>query len=246
MSITYIIATYSGKDHTRNGKYAETSLSINIQQLVLFLQNKRKKQLTSLIKQVLVVVPPVRYQDQFPNYYQFPKWREEFQSLGVCLNVVNYIGKNHHHSYDQWIQGMLDASFEYCMLIEDDYCIDVRNENADIDLLNMYKSKFPKNIGYLCSLVNERSHEYNAAISNGMISKTTINQFDDPLSDYYKMTSTNSQVMFSQLFKHKNIKIFDYKINFEAISWGSNQLDDFSWKQNMKHIMIPIQLLEFI
>ena len=213
MNISYIIATYAGKDHTSNKDVADIVLQEQFNQLFALLKNKQKYSCHCAIVEVIVVCPPVDSENLRTNYYLKDSWKESLDKFGISLRCVDYVGENIHHSYDQWIQGCMNASpdSDYYILIEDDYCLDQRNVNLELDMINLYLKKFPNNIGYLASWAPKKdpNHGYHAAISNGLISKDTFEKFENPLEDFYGITkSIYPQVNFSLLFLYNRSPSF--------------------------------------
>lgn len=242
MSISYIIATYSGKDHINNKELSPHVLQIQLKQLEQFIKHKKK----TLIKEIIVMCPQVPEENQFKNYYLQDHWLTIFSNLDITLQFIIYTGNNKYHSYDQWIQGCNKATGDYFLLIEDDYCLDYTNNTLDIDLITCYHEQFENNIGYLASWapIDDPYHGYHAAISNGLISKETFNTIKNPLCQFYGIKkSIYPQVNFSHLFLINNIEIKDFRDTFKVLFWNSweNRIEDYSLNKDYKHVFIPVQ-----
>ena len=152
-SINYVIATYSGKLNSRNDKFVGNELNIQLSILKRIIDAKKILNIKCLISHITVVCPQVDKSIEYKNYYD-KKWEKEFSD--IKFNFITYVGKNQHHSYDQWIQGYMRFPYvKYHLFMEDDYCIEPDNFTFDLKLIDMYKNKFPKNIGYLCSLFRD-------------------------------------------------------------------------------------------
>jgi hypothetical protein len=262
-SIAYVIATYSGTDHVTNKELSPVVLAFNISQLIRLLTNKKLAGIASLITHVVIVVPPVPADKQFPGYYRLEEWTSGFAELGVICVALPYVGANKHHSYDQWIQGCMCkevADVSHFIVIEDDYCVDDTNLTGDSDLLLEYKSIFPDDVGYLASWVtldeecyekakvffNLTSHAVNAAISNGMISKKTWSYFFDPLQFFFTMPKLYPQLLFSYMFTISGINIVDFRRRFSCLFWDSSSqtmkdYTDYDTPRKKHHLLVPVQ-----
>src|SRR5437868_811022 len=119
MSISYIIATYSGKEHVSNGDLSENVLDCQIRQLECLLRNKEKEKIPNHINTLCIVSPHVDRKNEYENYYKFEEWKELLEPFDIEIVRVQYVGDNKHHSYDQWIQGWLACSSDYYLLCED-------------------------------------------------------------------------------------------------------------------------------
>jgi hypothetical protein len=246
--LSYIIATYAGKDHTSNKDIADKVLRLQMNELVALLENKKNKNITNYISEVIIVKPHVALDNTLPHYYDFSSWGKSLEKYSVKLHILDYIGDNKHHSYDQWIQGWSVATGDYYILCEDDYCLDSSNLTFEQDIIKHYKNTFPNNIGYLCTMVDSKYHGYHAAISNGIISKTTIQSMgNDILNTFYSInTSVYPQVNFSRLFLNANIDIKDFVDTYIVLFWNSYHQNIEIYTRNQdadKHIFIPVQFL---
>jgi len=238
MSISYIIASYGGRDHLSNRHYSEYVLQLHFIHLIKAVSVQR-----DLVKEVILVIPPVL--EPFEKYYDIPGWKEKLTAIGVDLVCVDYIGTNKFHSYDQWIQGCNVARGDYFILIEDDYSLDPDSPNSLKDLVQCYNEMFPDSKGYLCGLVLEPPRH--AAISNGIISRKTCEHIPDMLNEFYRQHISGqyeaySQITFSILFTNFQLPIEDYRHRFKSLFWNSfnNNFEDFS-VVDTKHIFVPVQ-----
>jgi len=242
MSISYIIASYAGREHVSNRQYSEYVLQLHFIHLVKALSAQR-----DLVKEVILVIPPTGH--PFQEYYNIPKWTCELKAIGVDLVCVNYIGTNNFHSYDQWIQGCNVARGDYFILIEDDYSLDSENPNALNDLVQCYNQVFTDSKGYLCGLV--AGPPRHAAISNGIISRKTFEHIPDMLNQFYQLHTLKGyeaypQITFSILFTNFELPIEDYRHRFKSLFWNSfkNDFEDFS-VVDTNHIFVPVQSFLF-
>lgn len=222
MSLTYIVATYSGDLNSRRNEVEP--------KLVL------QKQLTSLyenvddncfLKRIIIVCPEPRHK-RLKQYYQEEKWLKLFISKNIIIEFLDYKGDNKDHSYDQWIQGCtLHQDTDYYLMIEDDYLIQPGNKLFFEQLTQEYKKSFPDGVGYLASwATNHKDYGYHAAISNGMISRETIKSlpYDNMLNGYFSVKRefpVYPQVVFSWLFLKNNISIKDFIKIYSSMFWDS-------------------------
>lgn len=267
MSIAYVIATYSAPLKGRPpAEQPENILQYHLEELTKLLRRKRD----TLIKHVIVVCPLTRH-PPYPNYYQKEKWEKLFklEFPHVQLHFFDYVGYNIDHSYDQWIQAYeYLPNQDYYLLIEDDYYIE--DANVDVDLVRIYKEKFPNNIGYLASWVTNETHKLgkHAAISNGLISRETFEKLGQPLrkyyainprtlTDFYKkcanffaseevliMANETPQLKFTRLFLNDGIPLDDIRNYYQIYFWDSSAktIIDFSpTKTSNKPLFIPVQ-----
>ena len=243
--ISYIIATYAGKDHTSNRHLSATVLKLQMEQLFDLFCLKRKEGIPNHITEVIIVCPPVSSTEIFTGYYNFAKWRKICYSYGVRLFPIHYFGENNHHSYDQWIQGMAVASESYYILMEDDYCINAMDVNVDTKLIASYKKQFSNGIGYLSMKAELGNvHTFHASISNGVVSKDTYERIESPLEQFYNIHDTPwPQVNFSNLFLRNHIDIKDYSDTYEVLFWNSytQQITRHSPLTNTHSLILPIQ-----
>jgi hypothetical protein len=254
MNISYIIATYSGKDHTNNKELAENVLNIQIEQFLQLIRNKIVTKVHNYIHEIVIVCPPVETNNQFPNYYREQKWKTLLNYYGIDLKMVEYVGDNKHHSYDQWIQGWMSASkdSDYFILCEDDYYLDPKNLLLDVDIIYYYNSIFSDDIGYLATMVDDKYHGYHAAVSNGIVSRKTIQKLgEDALQKFYNIRESQyPQVNFSRLFLNNGIPIKDYRNKYKILFWNSYEeyLEDYSLRIEGTvdyHVFIPVQYVTY-
>lgn len=243
--MNYIIASYAGTNY-------EYSLELQMQNLFTILLNKK----TTLLKQVTIVCPEVKPQHtrkQF--YYNWDKWIYLFQTYLPHINLIymDYVGKNLHASYDQWIQAILKfPDFDYFLLVEDDYCIHPSVLDFDTQLVDTYNTIAKGGLGYVCTYADAiMGHHYHAAISNGIVNRKTIEKFKDKgvdlLEQYYKCASDYGieQVGFSDLFLKNDIPVYSLHNNYKALFWSSyrNKVECFSKNDVQQFLFIPIQFL---
>lgn len=251
MYISYVIATYAGKNHPSNGDIAEIVLDKQIEFLCKLLENKRINKVKNNIMEVVIVCPEIKDKNNlYENFYQFDKWSKMLKEYNVDIVRLSYVGDNKHHSYDQWIQGYLNSNknTEYILVVEDDYYLDYRNVNLDIDLVKYYKKSFKNNIGYLSTLnFNDPPHGLHAAISNGLISRQTMNSIPDILHTFYsERSSWLPQVNFSKLFLSYNIPIKDFSDTYNILFWNSyiKKTEDYTKAKNaLYHVFVPVQYM---
>ena len=227
MSVTYVIASYSGVIRSRIGD-KDPHLVLQ-KQLEVLHENIVP---TSPLERVIVVCPEPR-EKRRSDYYEEKKWLEMFPQKGIKIDFLDYVGDNKDHSYDQWIQGcMHHLDTDYYIIIEDDYLIQPGNVVFCEQLVDKYKRCFPSNIGFLTTWAHAIPHVgYHSAISNGLLSRDTIMAFGDMLQEYYSLKKRLSdresfcQIAFSKLFFYFGIPIKDYIDEYSALFWESSRRD---------------------
>lgn len=244
MNINYIIATFEGKTHTRLlDPNSENVLNINLD---ILYNNISKKTTKSLIKQITIMCPQVQG-EKYHKYYNKKKWIPKFQSIGVQLIFEPCV--NRYMSYDQWLLGYQKyPNFDYFILSEDDYCVDKNFSDFDNELVEYYKEKTKDNVGYICSLAWDVHHNvWHAGVSNGIISKETMEKLINPLEKFYALNDNQfgdqrGQLKFSALFTQNNIKLLDYTDKWRVLFWVSHnqKIVELNEKGN-GHIFIPVQ-----
>ena len=249
MKINYIIASYPGITQSRmKDVYSPYCLDIHLVNLRSILQEKKENNILNMVKRITIMIVKCKPEHrEYENFYMIDKWKYMFEELSIEIVFLNYIGDNIHHSYDQWIQGMINSidDFSHHILIEDDYVIHPNCIDFDIKLLEIYRKKFKNNIGYLAqrSSTND-NHPYHACISNGMISSDTIKLFKDPLITYYnyKLPHYLTQLSFSLMFTDNGIPIENYGEYYRQPFWCNNKIVDLSFDKTIKEAcFVPIQ-----
>lgn len=225
VTINYIIATYPGITQSRNNHYSEKCLDAQLKILSEILIKKKNENIPCLIKRITLIITKEKQQHtSFKNYYDFDNWKKLFSELNIEIVFQDYIGENQHHSYDQWIQGIVKSwdLFSHHIIIEDDYCIEPTCIDFDTKLIEIYKTKFTDNIGYLsekCGNNTSPPFQYHSWISNGVISSDTMKKLDTPLEIFYKYHEY-PQIDFSYLFTDNNIPLADYTEYFKLPFWN--------------------------
>ncbi len=242
-SINYIIATYPGKTPTRLlDANSEGILHLHLTELYKTLSQYG----TTNVQITIVSGSNINHELYLEYYKNIDDWIVKFKDIDINLVLIDFYNK--YMSYDQWIYAYTKyPEFDYYLLIEDDYVL-----NGDInELVDLYKSKFVNNIGYLCGLILNEPKMYNytvASISNGLISKETFSELPSNMLEYFHSMSDNmfvdkrGQLKFSYIFKANNIKILDYCDTYSSYFWvsPSQRYEKYSIVID-KHIILPIQ-----
>jgi hypothetical protein len=248
--VNYVIATYSGRCYSRiRDPISPLALEYQLQELLQIIKTKYEQRLINNVQKITIVKPKCKPEHfpPFEGYYgDTEKWVSDFAEYGIEVEYLEYTGNNEHHSYDQWIQGMLTSDCKYNVVIEDDYC--VCDPLFDQELINEYQTAFKDDIGYLCSWINSHpEHQYpiHAAISNGIISKKTISTFDNMLQEFYNLPRGQPQLNFSTLFLKKGIQIKDIAERYISPFWDSSvsniKIFTTPVKPPYTSIFIPVQ-----
>lgn len=241
--MNYIIASYAGT------KY-EFSLELQLQGLFTILMNKKAIH----IRQVTIVCPPVKPGHVAKtHYYNKDKWTSLFEADHPYIKLVymDYVGENVHASYDQWLQAIINyPEFDYYLLIEDDYCIHPSLLDFDVQLIKTYNDQH-NGFGYLCTYADAvMGHPYHAAISNGIVSRKTIEFITergvDLLDQYYQCANEcgSEQVGFSNMFLKFDVPVYSLHTIYTAMFWSSyrNRIELYSDILD-KYFFLPIQYL---
>ena len=237
MQINYIIASYSGKRLSGDHKMLENVLDLQLTHL----SNLFKNMTTNHVAQITIVEPSPTCKI-YPNYYNKDKW---MSIHGVPIVYLPYIGNNTHHSYDQFLQAMLKYSkFDYHIIMEDDYYIDPTQTEFDTDLINIYTSTFKDNIGYLCTYASLHQNMWHASISNGMISKDTLERLGKDILEHFYSFEMYPQLKFSHIMTEKNINICDIQKYYKIPFWDSptQTIKDFTTSQSNIYMFVPVQM----
>lgn len=252
IKIGYLIATYSNVIQSRIVGYKDPSktLQIQLEQLYKILKEKKEKNIKNLISDIIIICPEKK-EVRNNDYYMYDKWIDLFTSMDVDINFIDYVGDNKHHSYDQWIQGYLfNKKLDYYIVMEDDYCVDPKNIEFDIELLHHYKDKFPDDIGYLCAYACYFRSRFVAAISLGIISQKTFELFGINILDKFYNTKdfNNPQLDFSCFFTNNGIKILHIQEYYMIPFWDSDKKKIINYpvikNDKLKSIFLPVQFCE--
>jgi len=127
----------------------------------------------------------------------------ELEDIGCPYVIIDI--EHECLSYGAWIRAveMFGDSFDYYILIEDDYYPELHSF-VEV-LLNLHKTILPGG-GYLSSLAANGW----AAISNGIVDSKSFLEALNVVSDPVKFVSANPQINFSYLFAPKIDDYTDY------------------------------------
>lgn len=194
-SINYVIATCNTRER-RWTSVAEYVLAIQLYHLQCIFKDKVHRKIPNLIKQITIVQPPCKG-SYWDNYYD-----NSIQSIcGVPVKYVAYKGLNIDASYDQYLQAVQAfPSFDYYLIIEDDYAVAKTNTTFDIEFVEVFRRLCKDNIGYLATMCETESYMSNkvdakqrvytakiASITNGLISRESFERIgiDNLLNAYH-------------------------------------------------------------
>jgi hypothetical protein len=228
MNINYVIATWNG---TRISAwlsliYYEQVLKNHINTLNSFKNN---------VTQITIMKP---YSGIVNDYYNV--------ELNDNVKIIDCA--NEYQSYGQWLKAveLFLSDFDYFVFIEDDYVPAI--DDFDLKLIEMYEEGT-----YLCSMADTLNgiFSHHAAISNGIISKKTIEKII--LSKNYKkwfdehsdlsFGGINYQIVFSDYLIENGISILDYRKKYKVDFVRSGKIMDFSLPnvETNEKIFTPIQ-----
>lgn len=229
MKINYIIASWSGaRVKPANNSYYENVLKNHLKFL---------SEMSHSLSQITVMKP-------------LNNVKNDYYDIDVDENVKIIECKNEYQSYGQWLNAIkiFIDDFDYFILIEDDYV--PATDNFDEKLIKIYNEGT-----YLCSMVPPGVRYKHCAISNGIISRTTIHNLISTI-DYKKwfdtfaeknpilvMGGTNYQWPFSRYLADNGIELLDYRQHYRSDYFANDIITDFSLLDvmNEEKIFTPIQ-----
>lgn len=212
-------------------------------QLFQLFKKKSELGIENLVKQVTIIKTKPKTNVFYEQYY---KYSELSYIYDVPIQILEYEGKNHHASYDQWLIGIeKNKHLDYHLLIEDDYCINPNNYNFDTEVIDLYNKYFPDKNGYLCSLACELDgHPYHAAISNGLVHKNITDHVSlKGFYDFCLHSNQYAQVLFSQYFLQNNISIKGINDVYETLFWNGT-IQNFTAGGTKKQLFVPVQYFD--
>jgi hypothetical protein len=137
MKTNLVIATFNGKNK-RKHLYPEPKdiLRYNLLQFKKYSHNLAQ-----------ITIMNAKSDNYYNDYYNI---NDISATLTPVIKIIPV--KNYGFSMGQWLKAFehYRNEFDFYIFIEDDYCIGM--DNIDKILIEQYKSKFPNNIGMLCSL----------------------------------------------------------------------------------------------
>lgn len=240
MSINYVIATWAGQNGSicRNTlcdvyPHPKDYLRIHLKQLTKVKHNL--SQVTVMMAHVADGVP--KYMDYYndleesveilkrngtnvqfvscPNFaLSYGQYFEAFQKFSRNQTAVNQTAVNQTVVNQTAVVSPVNQvnQFDYYCFMEDDYTVGL--DNFDKELKEIYKSKFPNNIGYLCSWAPVGIGKFHAAFEFGLISSKTLEKlyarYPDPKNQFIGLRHGDVQIKFSDLFLQSGIPIKDF------------------------------------
>lgn len=249
--VNYVVATYGGDYHKVDRK--EWTLNEQLVALSRILRIKKDSNSPCLVKQVTIVCPPIR-KDPLPNYYNRELWEYVFsrEFPFVSLVFMDYSGPNGHASYDQWLQAHdRYPSFDFQILMEDDYQMSTTNPNFDLDLVRMHRLEFPGGLGYLASSASRlHGHPYHAAVSVGIVSTASYTAITKKtgrsLFDSFLLTRpSDPQLKFSAFFVDNGVPLRSLDRDYTSLFWSSvhKRVQNLSSVPQDSHpLFVPVQV----
>ena len=144
--INYVIASYEGEiegERIRNTRYFPSDIILKTHLEKIFQCDNKLSQVTLMKAKC--------DRKKIENYYV------NIEHLKEKIEIIEC--ENYGYSEGQWLKAYeLDKTFDYYLFMEDDYCPNM--DNFDSIFMDIYKKKFPDNIGVLCSVV-EGTKNYN-------------------------------------------------------------------------------------
>ena len=139
--INYVIATFEGKCNRKHINPLPKDILIEHLKTLL----KLKHNLTQI-----TIMKPKCNKEKIIEYYDIDNSVKQFNIPVKIIECENY-----GYSNGQWMKAYeLDNSFDYYILMEDDYCFNMNN--FDDKFIECYQNKFKNNIGHLSCYVEGR------------------------------------------------------------------------------------------
>jgi hypothetical protein len=226
IKINYIIASYGAKNK-RKYSHPEDTLKIHLRQL---------KELKNNITQITLMKPDTENNPVYEGYYD-PLLEKE-------MNIECHAIENQGYSNGQWLRGYerRKINYDYYILCEDDYCPGINC--FDSILVQLYRKKFPTNIGFMASLIQgQPKHEIKLPLHHEglvVVSRETVekiyNMHPNPkvYLTYTQYPFVNiihggrEQVNFTTIFRINGINIQDtIEDGYSFIYWNDCDKDNY-------------------
>lgn len=227
-SINYIIATSPAATKARyRDKYANFALHYHLKVLNKLLETNTHVRQVTIVKQESCVAADLKNQ-----YYDVEDLISKIKSKNVEVKILEVpkIGI----SYTQYREAYLNfPNYDYYLIMEDDWTINVKYKNFDLVLIDLYKKVFLDNCGFLDAYSTSASHlntkhGFHSEISLGLLSKKTFEVFINS-----NFNVEGGQLDFSKSLLEKNVKIIDLptaSLNNKILFWETqlNMILDYS------------------
>ena len=248
-SVNYVIATWAGK----NGSICRNKLTKVYPHPKDYLR-EHLKQLTKIkhnLAQITIMKAAVSSgTPKYNDYYNVDDLVEKIRDQGTVVEFVDC--PNFGLSYGQYFEAYQKyrGAFDYYCFIEDDYTVAM--DHFDRVLVGIYTSKFPNEIGFLCSWAPKlKNVKFHAAYEFGLISSKTLdtlyNKWPRPSDAFKNLSHGEIQVKYSDLFLENGINVKDYTDLYATPYYKGvhKKLINCSKKPESNDcIFIPIQMLK--
>jgi hypothetical protein len=241
--INYIIATHAGT-YIKRKKDIYTSKVLRYHMYIL----SQSLTANSNIKQITIVKPD--YPDTI-GYYDISPYDKLLEEKGI--KVENFVVSNEGISYTQYLKAFQKyTDFDYYIIMEDDWSVNINYRNFDNALLSLYKITFSDEIGFLnCWSPNNSKfclggpgfwgQQFHSAITLGIFSKKTIDILLNNLVNIFV-----GQMEFSLIIINNSIPIIDLNqagLSTKILFWitESNLIRDYSEEETDIIFFTPIQ-----
>ena len=236
--INYVIATHAVNANRRKSYGGDNFTEYVLRyHLYVLSQNLTSE---SNIKQITIVKPDVP--DEI-GYYNISPYDKILEDKGI--KIEHYSVENKGISYTQYLKCFKKyPDFDYYIIVEDDYTVNINYTNFDKILYELYNKTFSNNIGFLDSwspLEGLHGLPHHSAITLGILSKPTVDLFLTNLHNIYL-----EQYNFSQEMTQRGIPIFDmnsagYLTQILYWSTGNSRIEDYSTNNPPEAFYTPIQ-----
>lgn len=252
--INYIIATTPDATSNRfRDYYANFALRYHLKILSKILSKD------TLINQVTIVKQASKADSLIQKeYYEIDEYIELIKSKNVKVEILEIpkIGI----SYTQYVYAQKSFSdFEYSLIMEDDWVINLEYEKFDKILVDLYEKNFIDNVGFLdCWSPSTgkyvgtnggfENHDFHSAISIGLLSKKSLINFVQHLENKKFDLNLLKQLQFSSQLIESGSSIKDIHncgFNTKILFWETleNVIKDYTEtsKELASPLFVPIQ-----
>jgi hypothetical protein len=236
--INYVIATHA-LNTIRRKNYGGDNYTSTVLRYHLYVLSQNLTS-DSNIKQITIVKPDV---EDTVGYYNISPYDKILEEKGI--KVEHFTVENRGISYTQYVKCFQKyTDFDYYIIVEDDYTVNIKYTDFDKILVNLYNKTFVDNVGFLDSwspIEGLHGLPHHSAITLGILSKQTIDLMLTNLANIYL-----DQFQFSQELTTRNIRIIDINsagFLTKILYWstGNARIEDYSNNEADDSFYTPIQ-----
>lgn len=215
-TINYIIATSADATTSRKkDPYANFALRYQLDILSRILEE------SSCVKQVTIVRQEAVFVDEITKieYYDTGKFLDIIRSKNIKVEFLDVPKKG--ISYTQYLLAYeAFPDYDYYLIMEDDWSINLQYSKFDHDLLELYKNNFLCDVGFLDCWSPKSGkhvgifggfahHPHHSAITLGLLSNATIKNLINHINHIQLDLASLRQFLFSKLLMDSGSEIID-------------------------------------